>query len=176
MSKTKYHFNTHSLKYEKVPEKVLFFRRILWYSVIIAALSISLYSSIYYFLELRPNSKKLSADDLKLKISELENISNELGQIKEFIEDQKQRTILQEKKYDQLRQENDKLSLVRNANKEVLDAYQYFIEKREIKAKWLDRIISFFSGILASIIASYIIIPFTKKSFPPLGEVSREGF
>jgi len=86
----------------------------------------------------------------------LENIEQSLVRLNGFVALQKKKLTESQSVLDDLKDEHDKLKPIVEADRKIIDTVFALQEEREKNKIWLDRTISFFLGILASMIASLV--------------------
>ncbi|OCL96493.1 hypothetical protein AAX29_02032 [Aliarcobacter thereius] len=102
---------------------------------------------------------KLSENlDFKYQIKELSETEKSLKTLLTFIDSQKQKVIIYEQNMQQLENEKQKLEPLVNADKATVEALFKVQEERAKENANKERWIGFGLGILASIIASFVMV------------------
>ena len=90
------------------------------------------------------------------QIESLEMIQDSLVKLNEFIIAQKNKLNESQSVINELKDEHEKLKPIVEADRKIIDTVFALQEEREKNRIWLDRAVSFFLGILASMIASLV--------------------
>ena len=96
------------------------------------------------------------ADRYTLVISQTSNISRQLAALSIFLEDEKQRIQDAEAVVRRLNEERSALEPVVGAHRRTVEAILSAHAKRTLVLAWIERTISFGSGVVASVFASFL--------------------
>lgn len=126
-------------------------------SVVIGVLASVIFTAIAQKTNFSNNETKVSLD-FKSQIEQLDATEDSLKSLLEFVNNQRETTTLNEQKIKQL--ESDKLELepLVNADKATVEALFKVQEQRALASASKERWLGFGLGILASIIASFVMI------------------
>ena len=90
------------------------------------------------------------------QLESLENVEQSLVKLNEFVASQKQKLTESQNVINKLKDEHEKLKPIVEADRKVIDTVFALQEGRVKNKMWQDRAVSFFLGILASMIASLV--------------------
>ncbi len=124
----------------------------------ILLLLLVLFSALYASEYLKSNNlEKSSADkDVRLRIKELQEIQTSISKMSAYVENQKNTLAETSKLLDSVKKEKENVETALKINREQLDALLFRINKDAERDKWIERIVSFITGIISSLIASKI--------------------
>lgn len=100
--------------------------------------------------------QKKKDPDYAAQIKALNNVESNLKGLIDFVEAQKRRVADTETVVTTLKQEEEKLRPMVEADRKVVDAILEAQQSRQSARIWKERLISFFLGVMASIVASFI--------------------
>lgn len=96
-------------------------------------------------------------EDIQLKINDLKSIQSSLSKLNDYVNSQQSKLQELNQSINSLQKEKKLMENIVSIDKDKLQSYlDYRTAEAGMKA-WIERIISFFSGILASLSAAYII-------------------
>lgn len=110
--------------------------------------------SVYVFQDEVTQSTEL--DEYAKIISQVTGMSEQLGVLGRFLEEQRQRIAVSETTLAKLNDEKAKLEPIILTQKETVEAILAAQALRSMKDAWKERVIGLFLGILASVLASII--------------------
>lgn len=90
------------------------------------------------------------------QLESLEMVQDGLVRLNEFVMSQKKKLTESQNVLNELKNEHEKLKPLVDADHKIIDTVFAIQEQREKNKIWLDRAVSFFLGILASMIASLL--------------------
>ena len=96
-------------------------------------------------------------------IENLNEMSKNLAIFQNFISEQKQNLLAEQVALENLKKERETLEPLIESDKKAVEALFIEQEKRQRKNIWNERAFGFFTGILSSLIASFIYIKITKR-------------
>ncbi|MDL1968797.1 MAG: hypothetical protein LWW97_09700 [Deltaproteobacteria bacterium] len=100
--------------------------------------------------------KQDTLESYSTQLESLENVEQSLVKLNEFVASQKQKLTESQNVINKLKDEHEKLKPIVEADRKVIDTVFALQEGRVKNKMWQDRAVSFFLGILASMIASLV--------------------
>lgn len=95
-------------------------------------------------------------NQLEPEIKKLNEISENLENLKTFIEKQKTSLIENENLIQQLTKEKEELEPIVNTNRDTIESILFLHAKNEKKTKWKNHLFGFFIGVLSSALVTYL--------------------
>ena len=117
--------------------------------------------------QIKLEEKRLESNNYLTQLSQLNNTEHNIKQLLEFVSSQKTALREAEDSLSKLRSEKEKLQPLLDSDKATIEAIFRAQEDRASSSVWKERTIGFASGIVASLIASFIwyifVILFNKR-------------
>lgn len=101
--------------------------------------------------------------NVETQIENLDQMSKNVKTLESFLEEQKKRLKTEQEVLENIKEERELYEPLLKADRKTVEAIFLAQEKRQEVNVWIERAYGFFSGILASIFASYIFVFLNRK-------------
>ena len=108
------------------------------------------------FIKSHYPGKSPADQDVQVRIKELQDMQTSITKMSAYVGNQKKALEETSQLLDSVRKEKDNVEAALKINREQLDALLSTMNKDAEKDKWIERVVSFITGIISSLIASRI--------------------